>query len=88
VLLNWDRVAGLKLAALYDLCLSAELVVPVYRILSNKRRCLIITFNHSLGWQVWDFQRSAEMRDTEGGVSRRSVLEQVDKMRAYLAAVS
>lgn len=35
--------------------------------------------------QVWDFQRSAEMRDTEGGASRRSVLEQVAKLRAYLA---
>jgi argininosuccinate lyase len=35
---------------------------------------------------VWDFNRSAEMRDTEGGSSKRSVMEQVDKMRAYLAA--
>lgn len=34
--------------------------------------------------QVWDFQRSAEMRDTEGGASRRSVLEQVAKLRTYL----
>lgn len=33
---------------------------------------------------VWDFNRSAEMRDTEGGVSKRSVLEQVDKMKRYL----
>ena len=35
---------------------------------------------------VWDFNRSAEMRDTEGGSSKRSVMEQVDKMRKYLAA--
>ena len=35
---------------------------------------------------VWDFQRSAEMRDTEGGASKRSVLEQVAKLRSYLAA--
>ena len=35
---------------------------------------------------VWDFQRSAEMRDTEGGASKRSVLEQVEKLRAYLKA--
>ncbi|PRW61120.1 argininosuccinate lyase [Chlorella sorokiniana] len=35
--------------------------------------------------EVWDFQRSAEMRDTEGGASRRSVLEQVQKLRTYLA---
>ena len=33
---------------------------------------------------VWDFQRSAEMRDTEGGASSRSVLEQVEKLRTYL----
>mmetsp|Transcript_2445 Transcript_2445/g.6262 ORF Transcript_2445/g.6262 Transcript_2445/m.6262 type:complete len:516 (-) Transcript_2445:347-1894(-) len=36
--------------------------------------------------QVWDFNRSAEMRDTEGGASKRSVLEQVAKMRKYMAA--
>lgn len=35
--------------------------------------------------QVWDFQRSAEMRDTEGGASTRSVLEQVEKLRNYLS---
>ena len=35
---------------------------------------------------VFDFDRSAEMRDTEGGTSKRSVLEQVQKMRAYLEA--
>jgi argininosuccinate lyase len=35
---------------------------------------------------VWDFQRSAEMRDSEGGASKRSVLEQVQKLRAYLAS--
>ncbi len=34
---------------------------------------------------VWDFNRSAEMRDTEGGASSRSVLEQVQKLRTYLA---
>jgi len=34
--------------------------------------------------QVWDFQRSAEMRDTVGGASKRSVLEQVEKLRWYL----
>lgn len=35
--------------------------------------------------QVWDFNRSAEMRDTEGGASKRSVLEQTAKMRKYMA---
>ena len=29
--------------------------------------------------------RSAEMRDTEGGASSRSVLEQVEKLKQYLA---
>jgi hypothetical protein len=27
--------------------------------------------------QVWDFARSADARDTEGGASKRSLLEQV-----------
>jgi argininosuccinate lyase len=42
-----------------------------------------------LGWvhvQVWDFSASADARDTEGGASKRSLLEQVDKMRTYLKA--
>jgi len=35
---------------------------------------------------VWDFEASAERRDTVGGASRRSVLEQAAKLRAGLAA--
>ena len=35
---------------------------------------------------VWDFNRSAEMRDTEGGASKRSVIEQIEKMKKYQAA--
>ena len=38
--------------------------------------------------QVWDFNRSAEMRDTEGGASKRSVLEQIAKLRSYMAATT
>lgn len=34
--------------------------------------------------EVWSFERSARMRDTEGGASERSLLEQVAKMREYL----
>ncbi len=34
---------------------------------------------------VWDFNKSAEQRDTEGGASKRSVLEQAEKLRAYLS---
>ncbi len=33
---------------------------------------------------VWDFDASAEKRDTEGGTSRRSVLEQAEKLKNYL----
>lgn len=35
---------------------------------------------------VWDFDASAEKRDTEGGASRRSVLEQAAKLRAQIEA--
>lgn len=35
---------------------------------------------------VWDFEASAERRDTVGGASRRSVLEQAAKLRAGLQA--
>ena len=34
--------------------------------------------------QVWSFERSAESRDTEGGTSRRSIAQQVAKLRKYL----
>jgi hypothetical protein len=39
----------------------------------------------SFAAQVWSFERSAESRDTEGGTSKRSVLEQVAKLRKFLA---
>ena len=34
--------------------------------------------------RVWSFENSVESRDAEGGTSRRAVLEQVAKMRAWL----
>ena len=37
-----------------------------------------------LSCQVWDYRRSAEMRDTEGGASKRSVLQQAEKLKSYL----
>jgi argininosuccinate lyase len=37
---------------------------------------------------VWDYARSADARDTEGGASKRSLMEQVKKMRAYLDATA
>lgn len=33
---------------------------------------------------VWSFETSASMRDSEGGVSERSLLEQIAKMREYI----
>lgn len=36
--------------------------------------------------EIWSFEKSASMRDSEGGVSERSLLEQVAKMRTYLDA--
>jgi argininosuccinate lyase len=64
-----------------------------------RRRCrvqavvlaLLLAFNNPpapttpLLRQVWDFSRSADARDTEGGASKRSLLQQVEKMRKYLA---
>ena len=35
--------------------------------------------------EVWDYDASAEKRDTEGGTSRRSVLQQSEKLKEYLA---
>ena len=35
---------------------------------------------------VWSFENSVESRDAEGGTSRRAVLQQVDKMNAWLAS--
>ena len=57
------------------------LVVIVMSVHAGPRFTLVL---HPPWRQVWDFNRSAEMRDTEGGVSKRSVLEQVDKMKRYL----
>jgi argininosuccinate lyase len=40
-------------------------------------------FEHDVS-EIWSYEKSAESRDTEGGSSRRSVLEQVAKLRKYL----
>lgn len=34
--------------------------------------------------KAWSFEASVESRDSEGGTSKRAVLEQVEKMRKYL----
>lgn len=36
--------------------------------------------------EVWDFDTSAERRDTEGGTSRRSVIQQAQKLKDYLGS--
>lgn len=33
---------------------------------------------------VWNFETSAELRNTEGGASKSSVLQQVEKLRTYM----
>eukprot|EP00803_Ostreobium_quekettii_P001276 evm.model.scf_105.1 EVM.evm.TU.scf_105.1 scf_105:41304-46968(-) len=37
---------------------------------------------------VWSYERSTDLRDTEGGASKRSVLEQISKLRQYLSHTS
>lgn len=42
------------------------------------------SFGDDVG-SVWSFEHSVESRDAEGGTSRRAVLEQVEKLKAWLA---
>jgi argininosuccinate lyase len=37
---------------------------------------------------VWDFQRSVDQRDAEGGSSRRAVLAQIEQLQAWLDVTS
>lgn len=49
----------------------------------------LLTLHHAFEedvLQVWDFERSVEQRDAAGGTSRRAVLEQITKLRAWLDA--
>ena len=49
----------------------------------------LLTLHHAFDedvLQVWDFERSVEQRDAAGGTSRRAVLEQIAKLRAWLDA--
>ncbi len=36
---------------------------------------------------VWDYERSVDQRDAEGGTSRRAVTAQIERLRAWLASV-
>lgn len=40
-------------------------------------------FEEDVG-EVWSFERSAELRCTEGGTAKASVLQQADKLKSYL----
>lgn len=49
----------------------------------------LLTLHHAFEedvLQVWNFERSVEQRDAAGGTSRRAVLEQITKLRAWLDA--
>jgi argininosuccinate lyase len=57
-------------------CQLSDLTVDALRTIDER-------FEADVG-EVWSFSKSADMRDSEGGVSERSLHEQITKMRAYL----
>jgi argininosuccinate lyase len=62
---------------------AEETGVPLSQLTLAQLQALHPKFSEDVS-QVWSFERSAESRDTEGGTSRRSVAQQVAKLRAYL----
>ena len=64
--------------------LAEEKGVPLTSLTAEDLRPLCAHFEDDVA-SVWDFERSVEARDSEGGTSKRAVLEQVSKIRAYLA---
>ena len=65
--------------------LSEERGVPLSTLTLEDLKPLCPAFEPDVA-EVWSYEKSAESRDTEGGTSRRSVLEQCQKLRAYLAS--
>jgi argininosuccinate lyase len=65
--------------------LSEDRGVPLSSLTVDDLKPLCAAFDADVA-EVWSYEKSAESRDTEGGTSRRSVLEQCAKLRAYLAA--
>lgn len=59
-------------------CQLSELTVQDLKSIDDR-------FEDDVG-EVWSFETSASMRDSEGGVSERSLQEQIAKMRQYLTA--
>ena len=65
--------------------LAEERNVPLTSLTVADLRPLCPSFDEDVA-SVWDFERSVEARDSEGGTSKRAVLEQVAKMKTYLEA--
>ena len=64
--------------------LSEDRGVPLSSLTVDDLKPLCAAFESDVD-DIWSYEKSAESRDTEGGTSRRSVLEQCAKLRAYLA---
>ena len=64
--------------------LSEDRGVPLSSLTVDDLKPLCAAFQSDVD-DIWSYEKSAESRDTEGGTSRRSVLEQCAKLRAYLA---
>jgi argininosuccinate lyase len=64
--------------------LAEERGVPLDKLRFEDLRPLHPLFGEDVAERVWSFEASCEARDSEGGTSRRAVLEQVGKMREWL----
>ena len=63
--------------------LAVDKKVPLDQLTVDDLKPLCDKFEDDVA-EIWSYEKSAESRDTEGGTSRRSVLEQCAKLRAYL----
>ena len=66
--------------------LAEQKGVPLDRLTYEDLRPLHPLFGEDVAARVWSFEASCEARDSEGGTSRRAVLEQVGKLREWLEA--
>jgi argininosuccinate lyase len=65
----------------------AELqALPLSELGLDDLRTLHSAFDEDI-LDVWDFERSVDARDVEGGASRRSVRAQIDRLRNWLAEI-
>ena len=63
--------------------LAVDKKVPLDQLTVDDLKSICDKFEDDVA-EIWSYEKSAESRDTEGGTSRRSVLEQCAKLRAYL----